>query len=87
VVVNGSTPLLFHVGVTGIRECFALVHLLMTTQIGDDREVTSTALHITGKWLLASMAVHVRLKRTWSGEAFVAHLAFVLFLCIGRELG
>lgn len=37
--------------------------------------------------LLAGVAVHVRLERAWSGESLVAHLALVLLLGAGRNLG
>ena len=37
--------------------------------------------------LLASMAIHVGLERTWAGESLVADLAFVLLLRVGREFG
>lgn len=59
----------------------------MASQVGDNREVASTALDLAGEWLLAGMAVHVRLQRAWSRESLVADLALVLLLSAGRDLG
>jgi len=63
-----------------------LVDLLVSAKVGHDGKVTSTPVNITSEWLLASVAVHVSLKRARSGEAFVADSALVLLLCIGRHL-
>lgn len=49
--------------------------------------MTSTAIHFARKWLLSSVAVHVRLQRTWAGEPLVANLALVLLLRARRNLG
>jgi hypothetical protein len=61
----------------------ALVNLPMPSQIGNDRKVSPAAFDIAGEWLLASVAIHVRLQRTWSGKALVTDLALVLLLRIG----
>lgn len=59
----------------------------MTSQVGDNREVASTAINVARKRLLASMAVHMGLERARAGEALVANLALVLLLRVGRKLG
>jgi len=58
----------------------AFVDLAMSPQIGDDREVTATAINITRERLLSRVAVHVSLKRAWPGEALVANFTLVLLL-------
>src|SRR5271170_2522497 len=81
---NSSAHLIFTVRVAA--DGLTLVHLLVPPQVRDDAEVPSTALHIARKWLLACVAVHVRLKRRWPGEAFVADSALVLLLRVGAHL-
>ena len=49
--------------------------------------MSATTLDVAGEWLLAGVAVHVRLEGAWSGEALVAHLALVLLLRVGGHLG
>jgi len=49
--------------------------------------VTATALNLASKGLLASVAVHVRLKGRRASEALVADLALVLLLRARRHLG
>jgi len=39
----------------------ALVNLLVSSEVGDNREVTTTAFNVTSIWLLSGVAVHVRL--------------------------
>ena len=57
------------------------MHLAVSPQVGDDREVTTAALGLAGVGLLASVAVHVGLKGAGTSEALVANLALVLLLC------
>jgi len=70
-----------------IGATIALVYFAMPPQVGDDREVATTALDFASKWLLASMAVHVCLERARASEALVANLALVLLLRTRRYLG
>jgi len=63
-----------------------LVNLAMSPQVGYDGEVAATAIDFACEWLLASVAVHVCLQRTWSCEALVADLALVLLLRAGGDL-
>jgi len=65
---------------TGSGLGVTLVHLLVSAQVGYHREVAPTAVDVASEWLLAGMAVHVRLQGAWSGEALVADLAFVFLL-------
>lgn len=78
----------FFVLVVRVRvSAFSLVHLTMSSQIRDNREMTSAAVHVASKWLLARVAVHVCLQRTWSRKPLVANLALVLLLRARRHLG
>lgn len=63
------------------------MNLLVSSQIGNNREVTSTTLHVASKRLLAGVAVHMSLEGAGSSESLVADLALVLLLSVGRELG
>jgi len=49
--------------------------------------MSSTALNVAGEWLLASVAVHVGLQRTWSCETLVANFALMLLLGVGGHFG
>jgi len=69
------------------RDRLAFVHLLVSAQVGYDGEVSTTALDIASKRLLARVAVHVCLKRAWSRKSLVANLALMLLLRIGGHLG
>ena len=57
------------------------MNLAVSSQVGDNREMTAATISLTGIGLLACVAVHVCLKRTWASEALVADLALVLLLC------
>jgi hypothetical protein len=59
---------------------FTLVYLAMSAQVGDNGEVSAATFNFTGKWLFASMAVHMSLERAWSREALVTDFALVLLL-------
>jgi len=61
------------------------MHLSVSPKVRNDGEVSPTALNFAGKWLLAGMAIHMRLKRTWTCESFVAHLAFMFFFAYLRK--
>ena len=63
------------------------MNLFVSSQIGNNRKMSSTALNVTSERLLASVAVHMRLQRTWSSESLIADLALVLLLRVGGELG
>jgi len=56
-----TRQLLLVIRVAGSRRAVALVHLLVAAQVGDDGEMTTTAVNIAGEWLLACVTVHVRL--------------------------
>ena len=59
----------------------ALVNFAVSSQVGDNGEMTAAAISFTGIGFLARVAVHVCLKRAWASEALVADLALVLLLC------
>ena len=64
-----------------IRGTIALMNLAVSPQIGDNREMTTAALSLTGIGLFPSVTVHVGLKRAWTRETLVADLTLVLLLC------
>jgi len=66
---------------------FSLVDLAMSSQVGDNRKVSTAAFHVACEWLFAGVAVHVCLERARSCEALVADLALVLLLRAGGDLG
>jgi len=57
--LSASRSILF-VGMA--RDRFALVNLLVTTQIRHNREVSTATFNIAGKWLFTSMTVHMGLE-------------------------
>jgi len=84
----GGGPLVVLVVIRGrVILAAGLVDLAMSPQVGDDGEVSAAAFDVTGEWLLAGMAVHVRLEGAGAGEALVANLALVLLLRARRDLG
>lgn len=44
-----------------VNRAVVLVYFSMSPQVGHDREMASATLYFAGKWLLSSVAVHVRL--------------------------
>lgn len=69
------------------RTGLAKVNLPVSSKVGDDRKVSATALNLTSKGLLASMAVHVSLQGTRSSKSLVAQLALMLLLGAGGDFG
>jgi len=70
-----------------ILTTFALVYLAVSPQVGDNGKMATAALNFACKWLLAGVAVHVRLQRAGTREALIANLALVLLLRARRDLG
>lgn len=63
------------------------MNLSVSSEIGDYREMSATSFNLTGKRLLAGVAVHVSLQRTGASEPLVANLTLVLLLSTGRHFG
>lgn len=63
-----------------LRTSITLVHLLVTSKVGNNGEVSTAAFDLACKWLLASVAVHVRLEGRRPCESLVADLALVFLL-------
>jgi len=88
-VVGSSCPWSFWRSVRGSFFCalsITLVDLFVSAQVWYYTELTSTAWNFTSEWLLASVTVHMRLKRTWASESLVTDLTLVLLLRWGWNL-
>ncbi len=63
------------------------MNLAVSPQVRDNEEVTDTTLSLTSVGLLASVTVHMSLKRAEASKALVADLALMLLLSGRRDLG
>jgi hypothetical protein len=63
------------------------VNLPVPSKVGDHRKVPPAAVNVAGEWLLASVAVHVRLKRARPRKSLVTNLALVLLLRVRGHFG
>lgn len=52
----------------------------VSSEVGNDRKVSATALNFASEGLLASVAVHVSLQGTRASKPLVTDLALVLLL-------
>lgn len=64
---------------------FALMDLLVSSEIRDNREASTTAVLFTRKWFLASVTIGVGLQGAWSRETLVTNLALMLLLRAGGD--
>lgn len=88
---NVTASLVELVGVVILRSSFrasiATVNFPVSAKVGNDREVSATALNFASEGLLASVTVHMGLQGTRASKPLVADLALVLLLGARRDLG